>query len=231
MAAKSLKHRVRSRAPQSVRWGDLRRLSPFNRDFGFTRGQPIDRYYIESFLQRNAEAIHGRVLEIGDDFYSRTFGGQRIAYQDVLHVVPGYAGATITADLANAPQIADETFDCIILTQTLHYIYDVRAAIATVFRILKPGGIVLATLPGVSQICRDQHDRDSDSWRFTANSAARLFGCCFGESQVRVQTYGNVLAAMSFLAGLAVCDLRKQELDFHDPDYQLTITVAARKGI
>ena len=60
---------------KTVRFGDLRRLSPFSRQFGFDRGQPIDRYYVESFLQEHASSIRGRVLEIGDDFYSRQFGG------------------------------------------------------------------------------------------------------------------------------------------------------------
>jgi glycosyltransferase involved in cell wall biosynthesis len=227
---KSLLQRVRGHGPYRVRFGNLRRLAPLNRDFGFTRGQPIDRYYIERFLQFNAEAIRGRVLEIGDDSYSRRFGAGCVTYQDVLHVVPGFPGATITADLAHAPHIPSETFDCIILTQTLHYIFDVQAAIATVWRILKPGGVALVTLPGISQVCRDQQDRDSDCWRFTAASATRLFGRCFTELQVRVQTYGNVLTAMSFLSGLAVSDLKTGELDFHDPDYPLTIAVVARKG-
>src|SRR5689334_3710614 len=33
-----------------VRLGDLRRLTPISRNWGFDRGQPVDRYYIENFL-------------------------------------------------------------------------------------------------------------------------------------------------------------------------------------
>jgi GT2 family glycosyltransferase len=215
---------------RTVRLGSLRRLTPVSSRFGFDRGQPVDRHYVESFLRDHARAIRGRVLEIGDDSYSRRFGAERVTQQDVLHVVPGHPAVTIVADLANAPHIPPEAFDCIVLTQTLHYIFDLDAAVATLWRILKPGGVLLVTLPGISRICRDQEDKEADCWRFTASSARKLFEAHFGTANTRVQTYGNVLTAVAFLEGLAVEDLRPHELDHHDPDYQVTIAVAAVKG-
>jgi SAM-dependent methyltransferase len=212
-----------------IRLGSLRRVAPVSRQFGFDRGQPIDRYYIESFLAENAAAVSGCVLEIGDAAYSERFGAGRISHQDILNVVPGNPGTTIVADLADTPQIPSGRFDCIILTQTMQYIFDVQSATATLFRILKPGGTLLVTLPGISQVCRDQADRESDCWRFTASSARRLFEKYFGAERVQVRTYGNVLAAIAFLEGLAVQDLNLEELNHHDSDYQLTIAVAARK--
>lgn len=214
----------------AVRFGSLRRTTPVGAGFGFDRGQPVDRYYIESFLGDHAGAIHGHVLEIGDDAYSRRFGAERITRQDVLHVVPGHPGATIVADLSDAPHIPSDTFDCIILTQTLHYIFDLDGVVRTLWRILKPDGVVLATVPGISRICRDQEDKESDCWRFTASSARRLFAQHFGEANTWVRSYGNVLGALAFLEGLAAEELRPEELNHHDPDYQVTIAVAARKG-
>jgi len=38
-----------------------------------------------------------------------------------------------------------------------------------------------------------------------------------------------VLAAVAFLHGLAAEDLRPEELDYHDADYELLITVRAIK--
>ena len=230
-AAKALLRRglaVRERMP--VRFGSLRRLSPFSRRFGLERGQPVDRYYVESFLAAHAGSVRGRVLEIGDDAYSKRFGANKITRQDVLHVVPDIPGATITADLANAPHIPSAAFDCVILTQTLHYIFDLGAAATTLERILKPGGTILATLPGISQICRDQEDPESDCWRFTASSAKRLFRCHFPNADVQVATYGNVLSATAFLYGLPASALTRREMDHHDPDYQLIISVAVRKA-
>jgi glycosyltransferase involved in cell wall biosynthesis len=211
------------------RLGTLRGLSPVSRRFGLDRGQPVDRHYIESFLVAHKDSVRGCVLEIGDDSYSRKFGGNRITRQDILHVVPGYPGATIIADLANAPHLPPDAFDCIILTQTLHYIYDIRAAVATLSRILKPGGTLLVTLPGISPVCRDQQDSHSDSWRFTASSAQRLFKDHFPGAAIEVKTYGNVLAATAFLYGLAAHELAPAEIDHHDPDYPVTIAVAVKR--
>ena len=212
----------------AVSFGDLRRLTPVSRVFGFDRGTPVDRYYIEDFLARNAECIRGRVLEVGDDSYTRRFGGDRVAQRDVLHVSADNPHATIVADLASADHVPSNLFDCIILTQTLHLIYDVRAAIQTLRRILKPGGVLLATFPGITQI--DHFDwSGSWYWAFTALSARRLFGEAFAATHLEVETHGNVLAATAFLQGIALEEMSKSELDYNDPDYQVILTVAATK--
>jgi glycosyltransferase involved in cell wall biosynthesis len=225
-ALKFLNDRITGR---KIRLGSLRRLTPFSRQFGFDRGQPVDRRYIESFLGAFSVSIQGQVLEIGDDSYSQRFGCNRITEQHVLHVSEGHPGATITADLTDAPQIPSDRFDCVILTQTLHMIFDTRAALATLYRILKPGGVLLATLPGISQICHDKTYPETDSWRFTTYSAQRLFTEYFPENCVHVRTYGNVLAATAFLYGLATQELRPNELDYPDPDYPVIIGVRAQK--
>jgi hypothetical protein len=212
-----------------IRFGSLNGRTPISRQFGFDRGQPVDRYYIEAFLGEHAASIRGHALEIGDDAYSRRFGGGAITRQDVLHVVPGFPGATIIADLASAAHIPSETFDCVVLTQTLHYIFNLEGAVATLHRILKTGGVALVTLPGISRICRDQDDAESDCWRFTTASAWNLFSPRFGADNVQIRTYGNVKTAIAFLEGLAVEDLHAADLEEHDPDYQLTVAVAAWK--
>ena len=168
-------------------------------------------------------------LEIGDDAYTRKFGGYRVARSDVLHLVPGNPRATIVADLTGAENIPSDTFDCIILTQTLQCIYDIRAALKTLYRILKPGGVILATFSGISQISRWDMDRWGHYWNFTTLSARRLFEEVFLPSNVKVDSSGNVLVACAFLQGLASEELRQAELEHRDPDYEVLITVRARK--
>lgn len=212
-----------------VNFGDLRRLTPISRVFGFDRGTPVDRYYIEDFLTRNAARIRGRVLEVGDDSYTRRFGGDRVTQRDVLHVSPENPRATIVGDLATADHIPSDSFDCIVLTQTLHLIYDVRGALLTLHRILKPGGVLLITAPGISQI--DHYDwGETWYWSFTARAVRRLVEEVFPGNNVFVETRGNVLAATAFLQGIALDELRTEELDHVDPDYQVTIAVRAVKG-
>jgi SAM-dependent methyltransferase len=213
-----------------VHFGSLRRLAPVSRKFGWDRGGlPVDRYYIERFLQQFAHDIAGRVLEARDDTYTRRFGGDKVTRADVLHPTPDNEKATIVADLTAADHVPGDTFDCIVLTQVLPFIPDVQAAVRTLHRILRPGGVVLATVPGISQIVRYDMDRWGDFWRFTSLSARRLFECGFPEGDVRVETHGNVLAATAFLQGLSTRDLRPDELDFRDPDYEVLITIRAVK--
>jgi SAM-dependent methyltransferase len=168
------------------------------------------------------------VLEIGDDSYTRKFGGDRVRIRDVLHVAEGNPSATIVGDLTCADHIPSARFDCLILTQTLHFVYDFRLAVRTIYRILKPGGVVLVTFPGISQISNDQW-ADSWFWSFTTLSAQRIFGEVFPKRNIKVEAFGNVLAAVAFLEGISFDELTKEELNHSDRCYELLITVRAVK--
>jgi hypothetical protein len=213
-----------------IDWSTLRRTTPVSRWFGCDRGTPLDRYYIEQFLQSNARNVHGRALEIAEDTYTRRFGGERIVSCDVLHAVPGNPAATIVADLCDAPALETAAYDCIVITQTLQMIFDLRSALHTLHRILKPGGALLATVPGISQISRSDMNQWGDFWRFTDASAQRLFSDAFPGGNVGLSIFGNVLVASAFLHGLAYEDLTQAEVDVHDPDYQMIIGICAVKA-
>jgi SAM-dependent methyltransferase len=217
------------RRGSGVRWGSLRRLRPLSAVGGFDRGQPIDRYYIEGFLQQHRADVRGRVLEVADPGYTHRFGGDRVTRADVLHAAPGNSMATLVGDLARPETLPEAVFDCVILTQTLMYIFDVRAALATVHRGLKPGGVLLATAPGISPIWRPERDQWGEYWRFTTGSMRRLCEEVFG-GEVRVAACGNVLAAVAFLHGMAADEVRPQELAYADPDFEVLVTVRAVKG-
>ncbi len=223
----------RSLAPRlgAVDFGGLRRTTPISRVFGFDRGTPIDRYYIELFLRANADAIRGDVLEVGDRTYTEQFGGDRVTRSDVLHVDGTSPLATVVADLRDAPAIPSNTFDCVIITQTLHFTYAMECVVSELHRILKPGGVVLCTVPGISQISRFDMDRWGDYWRLTSLSAKELFEGSFPTERVDVRTYGNVLASIALLHGLATSELTCDELDVFDEDYQLIVAVRATKEV
>jgi len=212
-----------------VRFGTLRRLTPISPIFGLDRGHGIDRYYIEAFLQRYSSDIRNHVLEIAEPLYTRKFGGSRVTHSAILHAVPGNPLATLIGDLATGQGISREAFDCLILTQTLPFIYDVRAAMTNIYAALKPGGVLLATVPGISQISRYDMERWGDYWRFTTLSSRRLLEEVFPVANVSVEAHGNVHAAIAFLTGLAVEELSEEELDYRDPDYELLITLRAVK--
>jgi SAM-dependent methyltransferase len=215
------------RARRPAWLGTIRRTTPLSDHYGRERGTPVDRYYIERFLDDERDAITGRVLEVLNRDYTKRFG-RAVERSDVLDVDTSNADATIVADLAAADVIPSAGFDCVVLTQTLQYIYDLKPAVAHVHRILRPGGTVLCSVPSVSRMGR--LELDSEYWRLTAAACSRLFGDAFAGGDVRVRARGNVLAAVAFLMGMAAEELSTRELEQDDPFFPLVVTVRATKA-
>ena len=212
-------------------FGDFNRLKPVSRVFGFDRGLPIDRYYIEKFLANNSHLIKGRALEMGDAFYINKFGGGKVDQIDVMHVVEGNPDATIVADLCNADHVDSDQFDCIIFTQSLQMIYDLKTALRTLHRILKPGGSLLLTSAGISKIARRLGVDDwGEYWHLTTQSAEALARETFPNGSYQVGSLGNVLSATCFLHGLASEEIPTEKLDYLDPDYEVIVTMVATKA-
>jgi hypothetical protein len=207
----------------------LRVHEPVSTQFGLDRGRPVDRFYIERFLEQNKELIRGRVLEVQERTYTDWFG-TAIEQSDVLHAAPGNPEATVVGDLTTGEGIEQDAYDCIILTQTLPFIYDVRAAVHGTRTALKPGGTVLATVPGISQISREDRRDWGDWWRFTSDSARRLFEEEYGAANVECEVHGNLVAACALLYGLAQEELTREELERRQDDYEIIVTVKARRA-
>jgi SAM-dependent methyltransferase len=216
-----------SRLRHSAWLGTARRTTPFSIRWGLDRGTPIDRYYIESFLDRHRDDIRGRVLEVGDSRYTARFGTD-VSSSDVLDVDAANPAATIVADLGQPDQLDPGGYDCFILVQTLQYVFDVGAAVRAAHRVLRPGGVVLVTVPAVSRIAGSA-GLDGDYWRFTAASCRALFAAEFGADAVEADALGNVLTAASFLMGLAREELTRREVDVLDPWFPVVVTVRAVK--
>lgn len=212
-----------------INFGDLRTLQPFSRSFGFERGTPIPRHYTRAFFSRYAEDIRGRVLEIGDDHCTREFGADRVRISDVLNHRPGVPGTTLVGDLVAGDTLPPATFDCAIVEQTLNFIYDVPAALASLHAALKPGGVLLVTVPGTISQLGPSELRHSWHWGFTAVSLRRLLRERFEPAQCHVQEFGNVLSSIALLQGLAAEELTPAELDHQDSLYPLLIAARAVK--
>jgi len=217
------------RRRRPVDLGDLRRTTPIDPNWGYERGTPIDRVYVERFISSHAADIRGRVLEIAAPDYTSRYGSG-VEQVDILMAKEGNPLATIVGDLTHAPQIPDDAFDCAIVTQTLQFVYDVRAALGTLHRILAPGGVLLATVPGLTRISPPEDAEYGEWWHYTSKSARRLAEESFGEGSVEIEASGNVLAAAAFLYGLAASDLKPEELDVRDPLYEVTIGLRAVKA-
>jgi len=229
MILKFLKELTRSKKP--VFFDDLNTTVPISKVFGIDRGTPVDRYYIDQFLKGHSSDIKGRVLEIADDYYSRKYGSDCVEKYEILHASPDNCNAAFVGDLTDKSTLLAGEIDCFICTQTFNFIFDVEKAVVGAHHLLKPGGVLLATVAGLSQVSRYDMDRWGDYWRFTTASVQRVFEQVFGGG-VDVKSYGNVLAACALLQGVAVEDIPNPALlDDNDPDYQVIITVVARKAL
>jgi SAM-dependent methyltransferase len=207
------------RAPgRRVRWGTLRRLEPFSRHYGWERGVPVDRTYIEAFIEREQDAVRGDVLEVKDPDYALRYG-QGVTKAHVVDIDRDNPQATIVADLNAASSLPAATFDCAIVTQTLHLIGDIDAALSNLRQALKPEGTLLMTGPCMSML----ETRSSDYWRWTPAGLKRLLERNFPGDDVRVEGHGNVLVGVAFLMGLAQAELRETELGYDDPDYPVVV--------
>jgi glycosyltransferase involved in cell wall biosynthesis len=219
---------VKRATKRGINFGSFGETEPISRDFGFSRGLPIDRFYIERFLSANSSSIRGTVLEVGDASYSRAFGGDAVTKQEVIHVHRSGPDVTIVGDLQTPQLLRSRTFDCVILTQTLQFIYDFDAAVRNIYEALKPGGSLLTTTPGITQIDRDEW-KTSWYWSFTEASIRMLFHKYFGEENVTIDVDGNVYAATAFLQGLCVADVAREKLDVKDGAYPMIISIHAKR--
>lgn len=224
---KALCRRIRSRF---ICFGTLRSPEPVNIAFGMQKGTPIDRVYIDNFLEKNRSFIKGNVLEIGEPVYAQRFGQPEEYEVKILSFMEG-EGVDYVGRLENMPQITDESLDCIILVQTLHYVFNMFDALDEMYRVLKPGGAVLCCVPGLSQISRYDMDMWGDRWRLTNLSARELFETKFESQNIEIETYGNALAATAFIQGIPAEKLRKKELAVRHEDYQILVTIVARKEL
>jgi SAM-dependent methyltransferase len=203
-------------------------LEPLSRQFGFERGKPVDRWYIERFLNAHRADVRGAVLEVAESTYTQWYGEGEVTKSDVLHR-EGNDDSTIVGDLTTGEGLPQHAYDCFICTQTLPFIYDVHAAVRGMANVLKPGGVLLATVPGMSQVSRDDKRDWGDWWRFTSQGTQRLFEEAF--EHVETEAHGNVLSAAAFLYAYAAEELAEAELEHRDPDYELLITVRATARI
>jgi len=220
---KRLRRWLRPAAP-----GLLRRTAPVSDVWGFDRGTPVDRHYIEGFLAAHRDDVRGRVLEVKDSAYIDRFG-RGVERREVLDIDAANPQATLIADLTDPSAFPEAGFDCFILTQTLHLLWDVRAGARSAHRLLRPGGVLLATAPAVSRISRGA-GTEGDFWRFTPAAFRKLLEEPFGAGQVTVQSYGNVLAGIAALTGLAREEIPRRRLDVRDEFFPVIVAARAVKA-
>ena len=202
-------------------------LEPISLKYGYDRGTPIDRSYIEDFILKYQHLIKGVCLEVHDTAYLKKYGGSNVTKADALDVDTSNGLANVFGDLRNLKGVvADNTYDCLVINHTLNLLDDIESGIGECYRILKPGGTLLVTLPGpIAPV----NDSKLSYWRLTKNAARYLMAKHFDLNKTIVETYGNVVAGQAFLTGLSAEELTKEEIMHHDPRFPIAVTIKATK--
>jgi SAM-dependent methyltransferase len=214
------------RLAHPVRWGGLRRFEPVDPNWGFGRGTPVDRWYIDRFVAQHAHDVRGRVLEVMAATYADQHADASTRVE-ILDIDAANPEATILADLADAGSLPRDAFDCVILTQTLQYVEDTDAALANVWQTLAPGGVLLLSVPTISK--GPPHWATPDRWRLLpAGLLTTLHRTC-PSPECEVMGFGNLVVALAALLGVAAEELRSEELARHDSDFIVITCARVRK--
>ena len=207
------------------RWGNLRRVAPFSSRYGADRGTPVDRFYLERFLDANRAVITGRVLEVQMPGYTQKFGYD-VTESHTVDIDPKF-NATFTTDLADAAMIPSDHYDCVLLPNTLQHLELLEPALRTALRVLKPGGTILASAAGLLPLIAD----GGDFWRFSADGWRLVLAREWPGCPIAIDAGGNCLAAIAAIHGLAQEELDVDELTVSDPRYPVLITIRCRKTV
>ncbi|MEI7474105.1 MAG: methyltransferase [bacterium] len=202
---------------------------PLNRTFGYDRGTPIDRYYIENFLNTNNNLIKGNVIEVAENTYTKNFGRNKVLKSLILHANNTDVKADIIGNLETGENLPEAIADCFIMTQTLPFMLNPKEGIKNALKLLKADGVLLITVPGIVQISRYDMDRWGHYWSFTDLSLQKLLEEFVHKEKIEIKTYGNVKSACGLLYGYSQEEFTKSDLDHYDKDYQVTIAAVVRK--
>ncbi len=125
---------------------------PVSRAFGVDRGTAIDRHWIEAFLAMHASPAAGAILEAGGTTYSQRYYPNMAAHEMEIAVQTKPNG--VVCDLEVGNRALERRFDVMVATQLFNFIFDVRAALANSAAMLRPGGLLVGSVAGITQVSR-----------------------------------------------------------------------------
>jgi hypothetical protein len=216
-----------ARLRRPARWGTLRRCHPLSDDWGSDRGTPVDRTFFDRFLRNHAHLIRGRVLEILDDTYSRTYGGTNVTSTLVVDIDGTNPRADLVVDLCTPGALRGEQVDTIVLTQTIGLLPDSTTALVNFWGALRPGGVMLITNNVVGRVV--PADQGVDVVRHTPLGLRLTVERVLPDALVDEHGFGNLVTSIALLHGISAEELTGEELSFCDPTFPTSCAVVVRK--
>lgn len=190
------------------------------------RGEPADRHLIDRFLRENRQDLRGRVLEVMEDRYASSCGGDAVDHVDVVDIDASNPRATLVADLDRAGALPARTYDAIVLTQVVQYLRPAKA-LPGLYAALASGGTLLITVPGIARLDPDAPHHDLG--RFTPAGFAELIGSTCSGAEVTVTGRGSLPDAVAVLLGLAADEIPARLRGSDDPAFPVIVAARVRR--
>lgn len=153
----------------------------------------IYRLYDES-LERNAQHISGVLYDLGAGKAPYKEWLMQFADKYVSVDWPASyhnAQPDITADLNESLPIASEVADAVILLSVMEHLREPQKMLREVYRILKPGGVLLLQVPWQWWV----HEAPHDYFRYTPYGLEFLFQSA-GLTDIVIEAQGGVFATL-----------------------------------
>lgn len=206
----------------AIDFGDFKRQIPFCPQFGNLRGIPIDRYYLDKFIEAIHNEISGVTLEIaGDKANPERFKLTNVTSYVTLNLEG--KDADIIGD-AHDPKAVDKgSLDTVLLFNVLEHCERPWVVVENIYNWLKPGGQVFCMVPSAQRV----HRQPQDYWRIFPDAMNSLF---VRFPRRKLYVYGNPLTTLAAYYGIAHEELSREELDYYHEDYPVANCIHAQKA-
>jgi len=143
-----------------------------------------DRYLLNRQIKEVSSYIKGQVLDVGAgelNRYSGHFKCEKYIRMDIRK----RDGIDVVGSANNIP-FPDNIFDSVVCTQVFEHLESPEKSAKEIYRILKPGGHLLVTVPQMNEL----HEEPNDFFRYTKFGLVSLFGKIGFEVVVQSQRGG-----------------------------------------
>lgn len=115
--------------------------------------------------------VHGDLIDIGcGKLPFKKFLLTQVSKYDSLDIKQFSSEVNIIADVQDMNMIKADTYDTVICLEVLEHVSSPSKALSEINRILKPGGLIIISVPHLSRL----HDLPNDYFRFTQNGISFL---------------------------------------------------------
>ncbi len=186
---------------QNVIAENRRRLDRDPRRRPYISAALLGQYRVTVPLLR--QYLHGVVLDVGcGTMPYRSVLDQKVTRYDSLDLKAQVPGVTYEADVQDMRVVPDAAYDSVICLEVLEHVPDPFRALAEIRRILRPGGVLVLSVPHLSRI----HEAPQDFYRFTNYGLAAMFQRS-GFEVVRIERRGGLMSFLAHQLSLVVIGL------------------------